>query len=101
MIAMGLRVLELARLIVDDINGLLDQPSPRLISRDQLREAAGSIAWNIREGFGRARGRDRNRFLYYARASAEEADEQLRGNFASRRLAESRYWRVHHRITVV
>jgi len=66
-----------------------------------LRESAQSIPANIREGFGRKRGRDRNRFLGYAVSSAEETDEHLHGNWKARRMRERSYWRFHNRIVAI
>jgi four helix bundle protein len=96
-----LRVLDAARMIVDDVNALLHAPRSRCIHADQLRKSAESIAANIREGYGHESGADRNRFLRYARASAEETDEHLRSNFAANRVAAAPYWRIHNRIAVV
>jgi four helix bundle protein len=96
-----LRVLEAARAIVDEVNDLLDARGSRLIYRDQLRESAGSITANIREGSGRKPGGDRNQFLRFARASCEETDERLHANFRKSRLPEERFWPIHNRLAVV
>jgi four helix bundle protein len=95
------RVLDAARAVVDDVNQLLDGSARRLFYVDQLRESAGSITANIREGFGRRKGPERNQFFRFARASAEETDEHIRGNFAADRLPPKLYWRFHHRLLVI
>ena len=77
----GLRVLDAAQMVVDDVNRLLK--NRRLANADQLRAAAESITAKIPEGFGRDRGPDRNRFLRFARGSAEETNERLRARFAA------------------
>jgi four helix bundle protein len=96
-----LRVMQVARAVVDEINEVLDKSRPRLIHIDQIRESGGSITANIREGYGRRRGPERNQFFRFARASAEETDERLRSNFASERLPPRQYWRLHHRLALV
>ena len=94
-----LRVLDAARKVVDDINQLLKRG--RLPNAVQLRDAAESITGNIQEGFGRNRGPDRNQFLRFARASAEETNEHLRARFAARDLPEKIYWPIHHRLVAI
>ncbi|MEX2179799.1 MAG: four helix bundle protein, partial [Gemmatimonadaceae bacterium] len=96
-----LRVLDAARSVADNVNELADLARPRLLHDKQLREAAGSIAANIREGYGRRPGAERNQFLRYARGSAEEADEHLRVNVQRERIAAAQYWRLHNRLVVI
>ena len=95
------RVLEAARVVADEINTLLGNRKLRLIHRGQLRDAAQSVAANIREGMGRKPGPHRTQAYRDARGSAEEADEHLRANFADGRLAHDEFWRIHNRIAVV
>ena len=95
------RLLSAARMIVDEVNELIDAGDPRLIHDAQLRASAQSIVANIREGYGRRRGAERNQFFRIARGSAQETDEHLRSNFATERIAAARYWRLHHRLAVV
>lgn len=87
--------------MVDELNTLLDKRGSRFLYAGQLRDAARSMPDNIREGYGRRKGPDRMRFLIMARGSAEEADEQLRANFAANRLPAVVYWRLHHRFSVI
>jgi four helix bundle protein len=96
-----LRVLDAARSVVDEVNALIARSRPRLLYETQLQEAAGSITSNIREGYGRRRGPERNQFFRFARGSAEEADERLRANFAAKRVHAKLYWRFHNRLTVI
>ena len=95
-----LLVLEAARTVVDEVDTLI-LSRRQLLSRDQLAEAAGSIAANIREGFGRREGRERNQFLRYARASSEETDEFLRANHRQELIGPTQYWRLHNRIALI
>lgn len=95
------RVLDAARIVVDEVSELLLAPRRKIIHRAQLSDAVGSITYNIREGYGRGVGDDRKRFLRTARASAEETDEQLRTNFAAKLIPAKQYWRLHNRIIVV
>ena len=94
-----LRVLDGARLVVDDINNLLN--ARRLPNASQIRNAAESITANIQEGFGRDAGPDRNQFLRFARASAEETNERLRARFGARDIPAKVYWPLHHRLVAV
>jgi four helix bundle protein len=96
-----LRVLDAARCVADEVNALLARRAPRLIQVKQMEDAANSIPYNIREGYGRMRGRDRNVFLRHARASAEELDEQFRTNAKGRRIDKNCYWRNHHRLRAI
>ena len=94
----GLRVLDAARMVVDDINRLLKR---RLPNARQVRDAAESIPANIQEGFGREAGSDRNQFLRYARASAEETNDRLRARFAAEDIPAKAYWPLHHRLVAI
>jgi four helix bundle protein len=96
-----LRVLAAARAVVDEVNALISRSRPRLLQETQLQEAAGSIPSNIREGYGRRCGPERNQFFRYARGSAEETDERLRANFAAKRLHAKLFWRLHNRLAVI
>jgi four helix bundle protein len=95
----GLRVLDAAQMVVDDINRLLK--TRQLPNARQLREAAESIPANIQEGFGRSKGPDRNQFLRFARGSAEETNERLRTRFAAEDLPGSIYWPLHERLVTI
>ena len=96
-----LRVLDAARAVVDEVNALIARSRPKLLNETQLREAAASIPSNIREGYGRRRGPERNQFFRFARGSAEETDERLRANFAAKRVHAKLFWRFHNRLTVI
>ena len=96
-----LLVLEAAREVVDEVNALALSRPARLINRDQLVEAAGSITANIREGFGRREGRERNQFFRYARASSEETDEFLRANHRQQLIESPQFWRMHNRLALI
>lgn len=95
----GLRVLDTARMVVDDVNQLLNRR--RLPNAAQLRGAAESITGNIQEGFGRDAGPDRNQFLRFARASAEETNERLRARFGAKDIPAKVYWSLHHRLVAI
>ncbi len=94
----GLRALDAARMVVDDINRILKKRMP---NATQLRDAAESITANIQEGFGRDAGPDRNQFLRYARASAEETNERLRARFAANDVSATVYWPLHNRLVAI
>ena len=94
----SLRVLDAARMVVDDVNHLLKS---RLPNASQIREAAESMTANIQEGFGRDAGPDRNQFLRFARASAEETNERLRARFAAEDISAQVYWPLHHRLVAI
>jgi len=86
-------------MVVDDINQLLK--GHRLPNATQLRDAAESITGNIQEGFGRDAGPDRNQFLRFARASAEETNERLRARFVARDIPAKVYWPLHNRLVAI
>lgn len=96
-----LRVLDAARLVVADINRWLNTAAAHVPDSVQIREAARSITANIREAYGREPGPDRNKFLRYARGSAEETDERLHGAMKDGFLDEPRYWSKHNRLAVI
>lgn len=95
------RLIEGARLVVDETNGILDRQPNQLLHEAQLRRAVQSICANIREAYGRKAGPDRQRFLRIARGSAEETDEHWRANYAAGRVEARSYWRLHHRLMTV
>jgi four helix bundle protein len=95
----GLRVLDAAQIVVDDVNRLLE--SRRLPNAGQIREAAESIPANIQEGFGRDAGPDRNQFLRFARGSAEQTNNRLRSRFAAKDIPAKVYWPIHHRLVAI
>jgi four helix bundle protein len=85
-------------MVVDDVNRLLANRPP---NARQLREAAESISANIQEGFGRDTGPDRNQFLRFARASAEETNDRLRARVAAEDIPANVYWPLHHRLIAI
>jgi four helix bundle protein len=94
-----MRVLEVARTVVDEVNGLA-AVVPQLGRDQQLKRSVQSVAANIREAYGRRKGPERNQFLRFARGSAEETDEHLRAHFAQKHLPAANYWRLHNRLMV-
>jgi four helix bundle protein len=97
----GLRVLDAARCVVDEIETAMKRARRPWPGAAQLRDAAASIVANIGEGFGRADGPDRVHFLRIARGSAEEANERLRILYAAHRIETRDYWRIHHRLVAI
>src|SRR5688572_26037918 len=95
-----MRVLEVARAIVDEIDSLVAKSAAPLAHDRQMLRSSQSIAANIREGFGRRQGPERNQFLRVARGSAEETDEHLSAHFRQQRISPATYWRIHHRLMV-
>jgi four helix bundle protein len=96
-----LRVLDAAREVVADVKRWLKSTPRSYADAAQLREAVGSIPANIREAYGREPGPDRNKFLRYARSSAEETDEWLHGAYKEGLLSEAAYWRLHNRLVTI
>ena len=87
--------------MIDEVNDIADHARRPLIDEEQLRDAAGSIAANIRESNGRRGDGEKRQFFRYALGSAEEADDRMRTNFAARRIESKRYWKVHNRLVVI
>src|SRR4051812_36410492 len=95
-----LRVLDAARSVHDEVILLLEG-SIRVLHAKQLRDAAGSIPFNIRESLGKRKGPERNQLLRVARGSTEEVDEQLSANERVGRLQTKRFWSLHRRLVVI
>jgi four helix bundle protein len=95
------RVLDASRAVVDEVNNAIARSGKRFLYASQLREALESITANIREGYGRRSGPERNQFFRHARGSAEEADEHLRANYAAKIVQSGTYWRAHNRLVVI
>src|SRR3982751_1703869 len=97
-----LAVLDAANRAADLINELIDRsPTGGLLHVRQLRDAVQSIVANIREGFGRGTGRDRDRPLEIARGEAEEAIGHLETNFRARRITPRDYWPRRNILVVI
>lgn len=86
-------------MVAKDINQLIR--TCRLPNATQLSEAAESMSSNIQEGFGREAGRDRNRFLFYARGSAEETNDRLKSRFDAEDITAKDYWPLNHRLVTI
>ena len=97
----NLRVLDAAQWIADEVHRLCLAPRSRILHVTQLLKSSQSIPANIGEGWGRRKGPDRNRFLGFALASAEETEEHLRTNYRARRLDAKTYWDLHNRLVTV
>jgi four helix bundle protein len=95
------RLMDLARLVNDEITVLLTSSRPPLLHQKQLAESSESIPANIREAYGRRAGPERNQYFRVARSSTEESDEHLRTNYRAQRIAPKRYWSLHNRLTVI
>ena len=81
---------------------LLSDRTPRLLHRQQLRDAAQSVSSNIGEAFARATIADRNNRLVIARGEAEETIKHLRANFRGKRITSAEYWPLHNlAVTIV
>ena len=96
-----LAVLDAAQRAADRITELIDRSPRRLLHVAQMRDAVQSIVANIREGFGRGPGRDRDRSLAIARGETEEAIGHLGANFRTNRLASKDYWPLHNLLVVI
>ena len=99
--AKNFHLLDLAEQVADEIMELLQNSRPRLLHHDQLEKSAESIPSNIREGYGRSEGPDRNRYLRYSRGEADETRGHLRSNFVARRLLPRKYWPLHNKLRVI
>ena len=66
-----------------------------------MRNSAQSISANISEGFGRGKGRERNRALRIARGEAEETIRHLRANLQSERITQAAFWRLRNRLITI
>ena len=97
----NLAVLDAADLVVDEINALIDANPRRLLHVKQLRDAAQSVSSNIREGFGRGKGRDRNSSLRIARGEAEETIGHLRTNFEAKRITQTVFFSLRNRLVAI
>ena len=96
-----LDVVDAAEQVADAINALIDANPRQLIHVKQLRNSTQSVCANIREGFGRGEGPERNHKLRLARGEAEEAITHLRANFASGRIQGAAYWPLRNRLITI
>ena len=96
-----LAVLDAADYVADEVNQLIDGGPHQLIHVGQLRNSAQSISANISEGFGRGKGRERNRALRVARGEAEETIRHLRANLQSERITQAAFWRLRNRLITI
>jgi len=95
------RLMDVARSVVEDVNRLMATSRHPLRNDEQLRLAVQSVASNIREGYGRRTRAERNVFLGYARASADETDEHLTTHYRMGRIRAPVYWQLHNRLIVI
>ena len=97
----NLDVLDAAERAAAQINAMIDcAPRGRLLHVTQMRKSVQSICANIRDGFGRRSGRDRDRSLEIARGETEETIGHLKANFRGKRIDTKEYW-PHHNLLVV
>ena len=76
--------------------------TPRLLHRQQLREAAQSVSSNIGEAFARATLADRNNRLVIARGEAGETIKLLRADFRCNPVTSAESWPLHNlAVTIV
>lgn len=84
------RAFELTRVVDTFVTALPATPQGRTVG-DQLFRAATSIGANIAEGRGRDLGKEYERYLRIARASAKETDYWLHIAYNCNLLAEQEY----------
>ena len=98
----NLDVLDAAERAAALLDDLIDRsPSRRLLYVKQMRRSVQSIAANISEAFGRARGRDRDYRLEIARGETEETIRHLSANFRVNRIEAKKYWPLHNLLVVI
>lgn len=98
----GLRALELAQLILDEVLDAIEE-FPRgdpAGLRYQLASAADSVVGNIAEGFGRATPNEKKNKLRLARGELEETQAHLKAATRRRYIALKRFYRIWN-LTVV
>ena len=97
-----LAVLDAANRAADLIDDLIKRsPRGQLLHVRQMRKAVQSVVANIKEGFGRGTGRDRDRPLEIARGEAEETSGHLATKFRERRIRPPDYWPRHNLLVVI
>lgn len=95
----GLRVLEAAREVADEVNRLIDTKS--LIHVYQLRKSSQSVPASIKEAFGHPTIPKRNQSLGVSRSEAEETIEHLRANYAANRIDRKTFFRLRNRLITI
>jgi four helix bundle protein len=95
----GLKVLEAARQVADEVNRLIDNGS--LIHVYQLRKSSQSVPANIKEGFTHRTIPKRNQSLGVSRSEAEETIEHLRPNYVENRIDRKTFFRLKNRLITI
>ncbi|HKW49105.1 MAG TPA: four helix bundle protein [Gemmatimonadaceae bacterium] len=99
----GLRALELAQLILDEVLDAIEE-FPRgdpAGLRYQLATAADSVLGNIAEGFGRATPNEKRNKLRIARGELEEAQAHLRAPARRHYMPAKRFYRIWNLMVVL
>ena len=98
----GLRALEVAQLILDELLDAAEEfpPGDPAGLRNQLGRAAQSVVSNIAEGFGRDTPKEKENRLRIARGELEETQANLKAAARRRYLAQKRFYRIWN-LTVV
>ena len=92
----GLRALELAHLIIQEILDATREartPDPSG-ARRELARTANAVAANLAEGYGRGTTKERNNRLRGARGELEEAQSHLKVAARSRAISQKRFYRI-------
>ena len=99
----GLRALEVALLILDEVLQAVEQFPAKDPSglRQQLAHAADSVAGNIAEGYGRATPNERRNKLRLARGELEEAQTHLKAAGRRRYMPAKTFYRIWNLMAVL
>ena len=92
----GLRALELAHLIIQEILDATREartPDPSG-ARRELARTANAVAANLAEGYGRGTTKERNNRLRGARGELEEEQSHLKVAARSRAISQKRFYRI-------
>lgn len=96
-----LRVIEAAEEFSVQVKRLLRRHKRRVSNANQLSRAAGGVASNLNEGYGRGPGGEREHSYRISRGECEEALSRLREAHEAREITDKEFFPLSNRGVVI